>query len=146
MSAEIYTSGGAINLGDPIALFQSLGEMAKAAGKDKGLESLFALPDYLEQDYDPEWFAEMSSQATEFEKKYAGKLSDHTRWLLAQLGGRPDVQLSAQPDRAVLESASPIVDRIIARGATAGLTISDEIRRKVKAAVKKKFGATRKDS
>lgn len=44
------------------------------------------------------------------------------------------------PDRSPIESASSIVDAIIDRGAAAGVTVADEIRRKVKAQLKKKFG------
>lgn len=46
----------------------------------------------------------------------------------------------SEPDRADTESASPVVDAILEKGMAAGLAISDEVRRKVRQAVKKKFG------
>lgn len=44
-----------------------------------------------------------------------------------------------EPDRAAVESSSPQVDDLIDQGSQAALVISDEIRRRVRALVKKKF-------
>lgn len=49
--------------------------------------------------------------------------------------------LDTDEGRAATENASTLVDTIIDQGAAAGITVADEIRRKVRALVKKKFPA-----
>lgn len=63
------------------------------------------------------------------QNKGAGAAS--SKWQLSATGG--------EGDRSPTESSNPEVDFIIDRGAAAGVAISDEIRRRVQAIVKKKF-------
>jgi hypothetical protein len=87
-----------LELGGTIAFYKALAEMASAAGPAYLTDwpSLFALHRYVEDQNDaPEdYLTDLAREASAFSDKYATKLTDHPRWLLAQfmlLGSRRDV-------------------------------------------------------
>jgi hypothetical protein len=77
----------AIDLGDPFALLESFAELEQAAESDDGWEELFSVPQFLDaEDADPDWLAEVRDQAAWMLDKHGDGLSEHTRWVLGQLG------------------------------------------------------------
>lgn len=75
----------AIDLGDPFALFQAFGEMAKQADSDKEWEDLFSVPGFGEQDVERGWLRAVSRQAKKFLDRHGDGLGEHARWILEQL-------------------------------------------------------------
>lgn len=59
--------------------------------------------------------------------------------LLAEIGGETPAPVHLDQTKAEPQNASPTVDALLEHGLRAGLVISEEIRKKVVAAVKKKF-------
>jgi hypothetical protein len=77
----------AIDLGDPFALSQAFTEMERAAESDDGWEELLSVPQFVDaEDADPDWLAAVRDQAAWMLDKHGDGLSEHTRWVLGQLG------------------------------------------------------------
>ena len=90
ISSVIWISeadGEAIDLGDPFTLVEAFAEMEQAAESDDGWEELFSVPKFVDaEDADPAWLAEVRDQAAWMLDKHGDGLSEHTRWVLEQLG------------------------------------------------------------
>jgi hypothetical protein len=78
-----------VELGGTLPLYSAFAEMERAAGPGclEAYPALFAVVPWVEsQDDAPaDYLADLAREARAFSDKYAAKLTDHPRWLLAQL-------------------------------------------------------------
>lgn len=74
----------AIDLGNPLTLYKSLAELGRLDPDE--FETIHSLPDLMEQDVDDSTLGALREEAGEALKRFGGKLSDHTKWVLEQLG------------------------------------------------------------
>ena len=74
----------AIDLGNPLTLYKSLAELGRL--DPDGFVAIHSLPDLVEQDVDDGTLGALREEAGEALKRFGSKLSDHTKWVLKQLG------------------------------------------------------------
>jgi hypothetical protein len=80
-----------LELGGTLQLYAAFAEMAHLAGEGylENWPDLFGVLTQVElqEDADSDWLVDVRAQASQFLDSYGPRLSEHSRWVLEQLGG-----------------------------------------------------------
>ncbi len=79
----------AIDLGDPFRVYQVFAELARQDDDAKWAE-LFSVPEFAEQEVEPEWLESVRQQAHDFLHDHGEDLSDEAQEMLQILAGLED--------------------------------------------------------